>query len=626
MKVKVATALFLALAPLCLFKAQANPAIRSTSDFPPVAIELPNRPSDLAMHDGAGLDTVLDRIEAYATDVLRNYDIQDRGTTSQLRSILRDVASAESRWADALRLSEEIRSMENKPATAMVDGIVADAYARAALVASDQDPRFREAFRSELERAVAGLDWSGADDGLRALNAEYRLLGENQTLGELRGSSNTAAAAQNMRVGFELASHILRSHLILTHYLPVRDVVIEVVGARIRSESSSMEDRWTPRLVDLEASDVKRPVIMAIWDAGFDPSLFPGRLWVNSGETLNGRDDDENGFIDDLHGIAFDENRQRFHGMLRDLPAANFGEFLTDVALLKGSFDVENSIESPEAAAFLQTFHSLPPEEAESFSLRMLYASTYSHGTLVTDVAQAGNPGARLMNGRYTHRLSTPVRQDEAYSQRIARYAQDMIGYFRAHGARVVNMSFYASEEVFLSGVAAIEPDPARRAERARSMFNIEYNAYMEAMRNSPDILFVAAAGNSSENVDFVRSFPAGINLDNVISVGAVNASLEPTNFTGYGRSIDVYANGFAIPARAPGGGQLSGSGTSIAAPAVTNLAGKIWAVNPDLTVAQVRAIIEETATPEGPEGLKVVHPRAAIERVRSLTAQNSRD
>jgi subtilisin family serine protease len=58
-------------------------------------------------------------------------------------------------------------------------------------------------------------------------------------------------------------------------------------------------------------------------------------------------------------------------------------------------------------------------------------------------------------------------------------------------------------------------------------------------------------------------------------------------------------------------------SGTSLSAPQVTNLAGKIMAVNPKLSIAQVRAIIEETATAEGPRGLKVINPAAALQRAR---------
>jgi hypothetical protein len=40
-------------------------------------------------------------------------------------------------------------------------------------------------------------------------------------------------------------------------------------------------------------------------------------------------------------------------------------------------------------------------------------------------------------------------------------------------------------------------------------------------------------------------------------------------------------------------------------------------AVNPKLTVAQVRAIIEETSTAEGQRGLKVINPAVAMARAR---------
>lgn len=45
-------------------------------------------------------------------------------------------------------------------------------------------------------------------------------------------------------------------------------------------------------------------------------------------------------------------------------------------------------------------------------------------------------------------------------------------------------------------------------------------------------------------------------------------------------------------------------SGTSLVAPQVTNLAAKLFAVNPKLTVAQVLSIIDATAT-KGGQGLE---------------------
>ena len=83
---------------------------------------------------------------------------------------------------------------------------------------------------------------------------------------------------------------------------------------------------------------------------------------------------------------------------------------------------------------------------------------------------------------------------------------------------------------------------------------------------------FIAGAGNEDENVEFVQSVPAGLNMDNLITVGAVDQALNPAGFTSFGQSIDVYANGFEILGRVPGGIELRLSGTSMAAPQVANL------------------------------------------------------
>jgi subtilisin family serine protease len=180
---------------------------------------------------------------------------------------------------------------------------------------------------------------------------------------------------------------------------------------------------------------------------------------------------------------------------------------------------------------------------------------------------------------------------------------------------RVVNMSWRITEPQIAGSLASVEPDAEKRKVRAKAIFESVNRALEDAFRSAPDILFIAGAGNEDEDVDFVRSFPAGINLPNVITVGAVDAALQPAGFTSYGKSIDIYANGHEVPSKVPGGMDINISGTSLAAPQVTNTAAKMLAVNPKLTVAQVRSIIESTATTEGAKGLKVVNPAAAIAR-----------
>ncbi len=134
------------------------------------------------------------------------------------------------------------------------------------------------------------------------------------------------------------------------------------------------------------------------------------------------------------------------------------------------------------------------------------------------------------------------------------------------------------------------------RAALAREIFAIVRDATMESIKSAPEILFVAAAGNLDTDVEFDESFPCGLDIPNLLVVGAVDRSGEPTGFTSFGRTVDVYANGLDVESVVPGGKRTSLSGTSISAPAATNLAAKILAVRPMLTPTEVIEIIKEGA------------------------------
>lgn len=61
---------------------------------------------------------------------------------------------------------------------------------------------------------------------------------------------------------------------------------------------------WTPQL----AAGATAPVIVAVIDTGLDyyhPDLHPDNVYFNPGEVLNGRDDDRNGYVDDVLGWNF---------------------------------------------------------------------------------------------------------------------------------------------------------------------------------------------------------------------------------------------------------------------------------------------------------------------------------
>ncbi|MDQ8201711.1 S8 family serine peptidase [Pelagicoccus sp. SDUM812003] len=86
-------------------------------------------------------------------------------------------------------------------------------------------------------------------------------------------------------------------------------------------------------------------------------------------------------------------------------------------------------------------------------------------------------------------------------------------------------------------------------------------------------VAFVAAAGNSGRDADAAPSYPAGYDLDNVVSVAAIDRSGELSGFSNYGvERVDLAAPGSEIHSTWIGGADeyKSISGTSMATPHVS--------------------------------------------------------
>jgi subtilisin family serine protease len=499
-----------------------------------------------------------------------------------------------------------------------MSGLLGRAYARAAKAVGEDSTQFGDRFEAELRTSVQALDWTLVADSIQASRGSFQTMSRDLVVGGLQGGLDAAAAAQNNKVDIGIAGALVGAHRTLTEVLPLKDRIFRVFDAQVKANTKEKVDRWTERLVELTPAQARRPVVIAIWDGGLDPTVFGNQIWRNSKERVNGRDDDGNGFVDDVHGIAFTPEWTPSSGDLRPMPAEDTADLPAMLRLVKGSLDQQAAVDSPEAAALRQRLSTLKPNEVMPFMLQSARLGLFLHGTATGWTSSVGNPAARLLNTRFDYEIAAvPKAMDERIAENFADHVSRSIAYYKANGVRVVNMSWRITEPQIEAMFAAHEPDLEKRKSRTRAVFDRMNAALEAAFRSAPNILFIAGAGNEDQDVDFVRSFPAGINLPNVITVGAVDVALQPAGFTSYGKSIDLYANGFEVPSKAPTGLPINISGTSLAAPQVTNLAGKLLALNPKLTVAQLRQIIEETSTIEGDKKLKVINPKAALARAR---------
>ena len=65
-----------------------------------------------------------------------------------------------------------------------------------------------------------------------------------------------------------------------------------------------------------------------------------------------------------------------------------------------------------------------------------------------------------------------------------------------------------------------------------------------------------------------------------------------------------------------PGGDRLKMSGTSMSSPNVANLAGKIWAINPDLSVEDAKNYIISYSEVSEDGRIILMNPKASIDAV----------
>lgn len=135
----------------------------------------------------------------------------------------------------------------------------------------------------------------------------------------------------------------------------------------------------------------------------------------------------------------------------------------------------------------------------------------------------------------------------------------------------------------------------------------------------SKGVFVVTASGNDNENSD--NFSPAG---DGGYTVAAMNYNYKKASFSDYGNSVKAAAPGVKILSTVPGGYE-AWDGTSMAAPVVSGIAAMLKAENPDLTPAQLEAILNSTATDiiyqgkDQASGYGLVNAYEAVKKVKAM-------
>ena len=144
-----------------------------------------------------------------------------------------------------------------------------------------------------------------------------------------------------------------------------------------------------------------------------------------------------------------------------------------------------------------------------------------------------------------------------------------------------------------------------------------------DAIKASRDkgILFVAAAGNDSSDNDSSPTYPAGYEVENVVSVAAIDNQDKLAYFSNWGRTgVHVAAPGVKIYSTVKGGTYKSYSGTSMATPHVAGVAALMMSIDSTLAYSDIKERLVKTSEPVRTLKRKVV----AKGRVSAFNAVNN--
>jgi subtilisin family serine protease len=123
---------------------------------------------------------------------------------------------------------------------------------------------------------------------------------------------------------------------------------------------------------------------------------------------------------------------------------------------------------------------------------------------------------------------------------------------------------------------------------------------------NNAGILFIAAAGNNSTNIDASLSYPAAYPNANIISVASITNTGALSSFSNYGATqVDLGAPGSSIMSTVPKSskgkvvsGYSSYSGTSMATPHVTGAVALYASIYTGASASQIKSAILNSVTP----------------------------
>ncbi len=351
---------------------------------------------------------------------------------------------------------------------------------------------------------------------------------------------------------------------------------------------------------------------VAIIDSGTDmlhKDIAPV-AWFNPGEiAANDRDDDRNGYQDDVHGWNFAESNNQV------IDYSYLGSLTSDI---RKFFEIQTKSMLGTATEEEVAWARSRVEDQEFLKSLQIYGN-FMHGTHVTGIAMKNMADSKILAVKLIPtevKLPIPggkIDKDFAVTlikQGLGFLAKQQVKglveigeYINNHKVDVANGSFgtgYTQASMIVKTIFQTilrrGPTDAELEEVTLHFLNTMVKEGESFTNAAKETLFVFAAGNEGLNNDKYPTSPTNIGTPNVISVAATLGRSALAVFSNYGKDqVDVAAPGVGVESAVPGNNYLSVSGTSQAAPYVANIAAKIKESNPALGPVEIKKILMES-------------------------------
>lgn len=382
--------------------------------------------------------------------------------------------------------------------------------------------------------------------------------------------------------------------------------------------------------------EAKVPVLVV--DSGTDLShpLLKSHALANAAEAKgeNGKDDDGNGYVDDLFGWNFVENLGRLVNL--EFTPTEYDRVLRTLELLGRyqAFGRDNLTE--------EEFNELRTNYQDKEHMKWIqFTGGWAHGTHVGGIVASETPCVQLKGVTHIPSGQAPMadlphvlapltlqlraNHQEASTDHIKAppSMDEFVAYFKQQGQasaakvaaeakyigelapRVINCSFGSDNpqllEVFKQNMVENWGFDNPSDAQVQELVNIFVTHAMlprdkALFAHVPNALLVIAAGNSSEDNDGLVISPNNCDLTNTLIIAATNQDKELAGFSCFGKkTVDVAVPGVCILSSYPNGKMGYMSGTSMAAPLASRYAAMVLSVNSELTPQQLKAILMKT-------------------------------